>query len=101
MPAPRFGRLALAEGAQSARVAPVHPDIFRLAGVGDLERLAGEESCPQRARVDIIDARPGAEMHMGGSAVKTRDAVRPQPVVNVGVVAGPDEGLGVAPGEAG
>jgi hypothetical protein len=51
--------------------------------------------------VDIIDARPGAEMYLGGSAVKTRDAVRPQPVVHVGVVAGPEKRLGVAPGEAG
>jgi hypothetical protein len=40
LPAPRLGRLALAEAVQGARVAPVRPGIFRLAGVGDLERFA-------------------------------------------------------------
>lgn len=40
-------------------------------------------------------------MDLGGAAVKARDAVRPQPVVNVGVVARPEEGLGVPTGEPG
>jgi hypothetical protein len=51
--------------------------------------------------VYLIDAWPGAEMHLGGPAVETRDAVHPQPVVHVGVVAGPEERLGVAHGEVG
>ncbi len=40
-------------------------------------------------------------MHLRRSAVETRDAVSPEPVVQVGVVAGPEERLGVAPDRIG
>src|SRR5215469_4536005 len=36
VPAPRVRRLPLAEEAQSARVTPVHPEVFRLTGISDL-----------------------------------------------------------------
>jgi hypothetical protein len=47
------------------------------------------------------DTRTRAEMHLGGAAVEARDAVCPQPVVQVGVVACPEKGFGIDPGELG
>src|SRR6185437_6900304 len=84
-----------------ARVTPLHPDILRLAGVGDLQGLTGEEGGSQRPRMDVVDAGPGAKMHLRRAAVKARDPVGPQPVVQVGVVAHAQERLGITPGRLG
>src|SRR5450631_3595304 len=98
-PAPGFRGLALPEGLQGPRVGPVDADILGLARIGDLEPLARQKGGPQGLNVDVVDARSRTEVELGRAAVETRDAVRPEPVVEVGVVTGPQERFGVLPSD--
>src|SRR5450631_3015039 len=100
-PAPGLRSLAFAEEVQGPRVCPVDADVLGLARIGDLQRLAGQKSGSQRLHMDPVHARPGTEVDLRRAAVETRDAVRPEPVVQVGAVTGPQEGLGVLPSEVG
>jgi len=45
--------------------------------------------------VHLVDGRPGAEVDLRGASVEAGDAVGPQPVEQVGVVAVAEERLGV------
>ena len=100
-PAPGFGGLAFAKGLQGLWVGPVDADVFRLARLGDLELLTGQKSGSQRPHVDVVHARSRTEVNLGRATVEARDAVRPEPVVQVGVVTGPQERLGVLASEVG
>ena len=73
------------------------PTSSRLPGLGELQRSAGEQGGAQGGGVHLIDARPRPEVHLGRAAVEAGHSVGPQPVVQVRVVAGADEGLRIAP----
>src|SRR3954451_23854582 len=47
--------------------------------------------------MDVVDGRPGAALHLAGPAVEGCDAVTPQPVEQVGVVAVAEERLRIGP----
>src|SRR5450631_1587010 len=100
-PAPGLRGLAFAEGLQGPRVGPVDADVLGLTRIGDLKPLAGQKSGSQRPGVDVVNARSRAEVDLRRAAVETRDAIRPEPVVQVGVVTGPQERLGVLPSDIG
>jgi hypothetical protein len=51
--------------------------------------------------VDFVNAGTGTEMNLGGTPVEAGDAVGPEPVQQVCVVAVTKENLGVGPGESG
>ena len=80
---------------------PSHADVLGLARFGDLERLAREQSAAQRPGVHIVHAGSRTQVDLGGSAAEARDAVRREPVMEVGVVAGAQERFGVGPGQRG
>src|SRR5699024_11237151 len=53
--------------------------------------FTGQQRGTQRRRVALVDGRPGAELHLCGTAVETGDAVCPQPRQQVRVVAVTEE----------
>ena len=92
-PGPPLGGFAVAVLVKRGRMLPRPPEVLGLPRFGDLEGAAIEQRRPERSRVDVVDDRPRAEMHLRGSAVETRDAVPPQPVQDVRVVAVAEERL--------
>ena len=94
-PGPGLGGLALTELGEGSGVEPVVPHVLGLPRFGDLQLCPGQQRRPQRVEVDRVDVRARADVDLGGTAVEAGDAQRPQPLVEVRVVAVPEEGLGV------
>ena len=99
-PRPRLGGFAVAVLGQGRRVGPVLAEVLGLAGIGDLEPLAGEQRRPQCRRVAGVDAGAGSEMDLGRATVEAGDTVRPQPRQDVRVVAVAQERLRIGAGPA-
>lgn len=88
-------RLARPELGERPRVQPVDAVVLRLPRLRDLQPPSRQQSGPQGRGVHLIHSRSRPQVHLGGTAVEARHAVRPQPLVQVGVVAVAEERLGV------
>ena len=68
-PRPGFGGFAVAVFDECPRVEPVRPEVLGFTGVGDPELASCQQRSPEGREVDVVHARPGAEVDLGRAAV--------------------------------